>query len=61
VKVIDVSYSFVKKIELRNLLKLLSKVRRNAGHSWLIPVILATQEAEMRRMVAQSQTMVNSS
>jgi hypothetical protein len=26
-----------------------------AGYQWLMPVILATQEAEIRRIVAQSQ------
>jgi hypothetical protein len=27
-----------------------------AGHWWLVSVILATQEAEIRRIVAQSQS-----
>jgi hypothetical protein len=26
-----------------------------AGHQWLMPVILATQEAEIRRIIVQSQ------
>jgi hypothetical protein len=26
-----------------------------AGHQWLVPVILATQEAEMRRIAVRSQ------
>jgi hypothetical protein len=29
--------------------------KRDAGHQWLTPVILATQEAEIRRIVVQSQ------
>jgi hypothetical protein len=32
-----------------------------AGCRWLMPVILATQEAEIRRMVVQSQLWANSS
>jgi hypothetical protein len=32
-----------------------------AGHQWLTPVILATQEAEIRRIMAQSQSQANSS
>jgi hypothetical protein len=32
-----------------------------AGHQWLTPVILATQEAEIRRIVVQSQPQENSS
>jgi hypothetical protein len=28
---------------------------RGAGHQWLTPVILATQEAEIRRIMPQSQ------
>jgi hypothetical protein len=28
---------------------------REAGNQWLMPVILATQEAEIRRIVVQSQ------
>jgi hypothetical protein len=31
------------------------KNRDCAGHWWLIPVILATQEAEIRRIAARSQ------
>jgi hypothetical protein len=33
----------------------LTKGKRKAGHHWLTPVILATQEAEIRRMAVQSQ------
>jgi hypothetical protein len=37
----------------------LQKIKQNprslAGHWWLTPVILATQEAEMRRIMVQSQ------
>jgi hypothetical protein len=29
--------------------------RKRAGHWWLTPIILDTQEAEMRRIVVQSQ------
>jgi hypothetical protein len=32
-----------------------------AGHWWLTPVILTTQEAEFRRIAAQSQPWANSS
>jgi hypothetical protein len=30
--------------------KLLQKIKHTAGRQWLIPVILATQEAEIRRI-----------
>jgi hypothetical protein len=32
-----------------------SKARLQAGHQWLKPIILATQEAEIRRITVQSQ------
>jgi hypothetical protein len=32
-----------------------SRVRDLAGHWWLMPVILATQDAEIRRTMVQSQ------
>jgi hypothetical protein len=31
------------------------KERLGAGHQWLMPVILATQEAKIRRIMIQSQ------
>jgi hypothetical protein len=31
------------------------KLRMKARHQWLIPIILATREAEIRRMGVQSQ------
>jgi hypothetical protein len=36
-----------------NILKMKNDV---AGHQWLTPIILATQEAEIRRIVVQSQS-----
>jgi hypothetical protein len=33
----------------------LQKVKDLAGYQWLTPVILATQEAEIRRIMVQSQ------
>jgi hypothetical protein len=38
-----------------------SKKLDEAGHGWLTPVILATQEAEIRRITIQSQARANSS
>jgi hypothetical protein len=32
------------------------KILEKAGHQWLIPIILATQEAEIRRIMVQSQS-----
>jgi hypothetical protein len=37
------------------------RVREKARHPWLTPIILATQEAEIRKMVVQSQPWANSS
>jgi hypothetical protein len=34
---------------------------KKSGHPWLTPVMLATQEAEIRRIVVQSQPQANSS
>jgi hypothetical protein len=31
------------------------KLQKEAEHHWLIPVILVTQEAEIRKIVVQSQ------
>jgi hypothetical protein len=33
----------------------IKKKKKTAGHQWLKPIILATQEAEMRRITVQSQ------
>jgi hypothetical protein len=38
-----------------NLSDLLFKTAIAAGHWWLMPAILATQEAEIRRIAVQSQ------
>jgi hypothetical protein len=35
--------------------KVVLKNLNGAGHQWLMPIILATQEAELRRIVVQSQ------
>jgi hypothetical protein len=35
--------------------KLLHKNGGQAGHQWLMPIILATQEVEIRRIEVQSQ------
>jgi hypothetical protein len=32
------------------------KIQKTVGHQWFTPVILATQEAEIRKMVVQSHT-----
>jgi hypothetical protein len=37
------------------------KKKKTAGYWWLTPIILATQEAEIRRIVVQSQPKANSS
>jgi hypothetical protein len=37
------------------------KRKTGAGYQWFTPVILATQEAEIRRIVVQSQPQANSS
>jgi hypothetical protein len=39
----------------------LAKKLNGSWHQWLTPVILATQEAEIRRIMAQSQPWANSS
>jgi hypothetical protein len=41
--------------------KLYSKFTLKSGHQWLLPVILATREAEIRRITVPSQLLVNSS
>jgi hypothetical protein len=38
-----------------NVLSLSDKAKFLAGHQWLTPVILATQETEIRRITVQSQ------
>jgi hypothetical protein len=38
-----------------------SKIHRKVGHWWLTPVILATQEAEIRRITVQKLAWENSS
>jgi hypothetical protein len=35
--------------------RIIIKSYHRAGHQWLMPIILATQEAEIRRIVVQSQ------
>jgi hypothetical protein len=37
-----------------SLFKKKKKERKPASHQWLMPVILATQEAEIRRIMVQS-------
>jgi hypothetical protein len=46
-----------KKLESSQLLKssLKSRNLKTAGHRWLTPIILATQEAEIKRITVQSQ------
>jgi hypothetical protein len=36
-------------------MRLLVQITKSAGDQWLTPVILATQEAEIRRIAIQSQ------
>jgi hypothetical protein len=40
---------------------MLKRVNKEAECQWLTPVILATQEAEIKRIAVQSQTQANSS
>jgi hypothetical protein len=35
--------------------QILTRILQEAGHWWLIPIILATQEAEIRRITVGSQ------
>jgi hypothetical protein len=39
----------------------LGYIKRSFGHQWLTPVILASQEAEIRRISVQSHPQANSS
>jgi hypothetical protein len=39
---------------------LMERLNNTAGCWWLIPVILATQKAEIRRIIVQSQPQANS-
>jgi hypothetical protein len=47
-----VAYSFC----TLNSHQLLPRSLALAGHQWLVPIILATQEAEIRRIVVRSQS-----
>jgi hypothetical protein len=42
-------------------MRLLKKKKKKARHWWLLPVILGTQEAEIRRITVLSQSWGNSS
>jgi hypothetical protein len=47
-------------LKSKMLLPCLLQRYKEAGHWWLTPVILATQEAEIRRIVVRSQFRANS-
>jgi hypothetical protein len=40
--------------EFLNIVKIYQNSDFSAGHQWLMPVILATQEAEIRKITVQS-------